>query len=117
MALKSKTARGQLGAATAVLLAANATKNIYVRSVHFKNNSAAMRKVSYAMAATATSAGPGIFEEALPPNTSGQLSRMDVHYGGKGHRLDNTAVSGMSDAAASVTYEINYDESDGLDAS
>lgn len=116
MGLKSKTVAGQLAAATGVLLPASGTVTRYLRSIHFKNNTANSRKFSYAVAATSTVAGPGAFEENLPPNTQGALSRADIHYGGKGRRIDNTAISGFADAASAVTYEINYDESDGLDS-
>lgn len=116
MAMKSKTIKGQLANATAVLLTASATLTRYVRSVHITNNTNAERTWNLAYAATATSAGPGVFAERLPPNTSGPASRAVIQYGGKGHRLDNTAISGFADTATSVSYEINYDESDTLDA-
>lgn len=116
MALKSKTIKGQLANATGVLLAASPTLTRYVRSMHFTNNTNAERTFNCAFAATATSAGPGVFGERLPPNTTGPASRAVIQYGGKGHRLDNTAIAAFADAATSVTYEINYDESDTLDA-
>lgn len=116
MALKAKTIRGQFANATAVLLAASSAVTRYVRSVHISNDTTAQRTWNLAYAATATSAGPGIFGETLPPNTSGPASRADRVYGGKGHRLDNVAIAGFADAATSVSYEINYDESDTVDA-
>lgn len=115
MALKSKSARGVLGTSSAVLLAASATKTIYVRGIHFKNMTIADRSVNYAFAATATSSGPGVFGMKLSANSAGDASRSDIPYYGKGHRLDNTAVSGFADLAG-VTWEIEYDESDTLDA-
>lgn len=116
MALKSKTIKGQLGNATAVLLPASATLTRYVRSMHYSNNTNAERTFNYAYAPTATNLGPGVFGERLPPNTSGPASRAVIQYGGRGHRLDNTPLSGFADTATSVSYEINYDESDTLDA-
>lgn len=116
MALKRKSIQGQFAAATAVLLAASATLTRYVRSIHVTNDTAATRTWNLAFAATATSAGPGVFGEALPSSASGQSSRADRYYGGQGKRLDNTAISGFADAATSVSYEIIYDESDTLDA-
>jgi hypothetical protein len=116
MSLTNRTIRGQLAAATAVLLAGSSTKTRYVRSALFINNTNAQRTFNYAHAATATSAGPGVFGEVLPANTSGPASRAMLQFGGKGARLDNVAISGFADAATSVTYEINYDESDTVDA-
>lgn len=116
MALKGKTIRGQFANATAVLLAASASVTRYVRSIHITNDTNAQRTWNLAYAATATSAGPGVFGEPIPPNTSGPSSRATIVYGGKGHRLDNVAISGFADAATSVSYEINYDESDTADA-
>lgn len=116
MALKRKSIQGQLASATAVLLAASSSVTRYIRSVHLTNNSTSARSVNLAFAATATSAGPGIFGEALPPNSLGASSRLDRYYGGAGKRLDNVAISGFADAATSVSYEIIYDESDTVDA-
>lgn len=116
MALKSKTIRGQFANATAVLLAASSSVTRYVRSVHVTNDTNAQRTWNLAYAATATSAGPGVFGEVLPPNTSGPAARAVIMYGGRGHRLDNVAISGFADTATSVSYEINYDESDTVDA-
>jgi|ERR1044071_3750574 hypothetical protein len=111
MALKPKSIQGQFANATAVLLAASASVTRYVRSIHITNDSASTVTWNLAYAATATSAGPGIFGESLPAN-----SRTDRYYGGKGKRLDNTAISGFALTAASTSYEIVYDESDTLDA-
>lgn len=116
MALKRKSIQGQFASATAVLLAASATLTRYVRSIHITNNSSAARTWNLAFAATATSAGPGVFGEALPANSAGPSSRAERYYGGQGKRLDNTAISGFADAATSVSYEIVYDESDTADA-
>ena len=116
MALKRKSIQGQFASSTAVLLAASASLTRYVRSIHVSNDSAAQRTWNLAFAATATSAGPGIFGETLPPNTAGAASRADRQYPGLGKRLDNVAISGFADAATSVSYEIIYDESDTLDA-
>jgi hypothetical protein len=116
MALKSKTISGQFANATAVLLAASAAATRYIRSVHVTNDTNAQRTWNLAYAATATVAGPGVFGEVLPANTAGQQSRASIIYGGKGRRLDNTAIAGFADAASSVSYEINYDESDTVDA-
>lgn len=116
MAYKSKTIRGQFANATAVLLAASASLTRYVRSVHITNDSASQQTWNLAYAATATSAGPGVFGEVIPPNTSGPASRAVIVYGGRGHRLDNVAISGFALTASSVSYEINYDESDTADA-
>jgi hypothetical protein len=116
MSLTNKTIRGQFAAATAVLLAASTTKTRYVRSIMAINDTNAQRTWNYAFAATATSAGPGVFGEVLPANTSGPASRAMVQFGGKGARLDNVAIAGFADAATSVSYEINYDESDTVDA-
>jgi hypothetical protein len=116
MALKRKSIQGQFANATAVLLAASATLTRYVRSVHVSNDSASAVTWNLAFAATATSAGPGVFAEALPANTSAASSRADRYYGGAGKRLDNTAISGFASAATAVSYEIIYDESDTLDA-
>jgi hypothetical protein len=116
MSLTNKTIRGQFANATAVLLAASATKTRYVKLVTVFNNTNAQRVWNYAHAATATSAGPGVFGEVLPANTSGQQSRAQINFGPRGARLDNVAISGFADTATSVSYEINYDESDTLDA-
>jgi hypothetical protein len=112
MALRNLTVRGQFAAATAVLLAGSATKTRYLRSIQVTNNTASQRTWNYAIAATATSAGPGVFGEVLTPNQRAY----PIQFGGKGSRMDNVAISGFADAATSVTYEINYDESDTLDA-
>lgn len=117
MALKRKSIQGQFANATAVLLAASSTLTRYIRSIHITNNTNASRTWNLAFAATATSAGPGVFAEALPANTAGPTSRADRYYGGQGKRLDNVAISGFADAATSVSYEIIYDESDTADAS
>lgn len=111
MALKSKSIQGQFANATAVLLAASATLTRYVRSIHVTNNSSSEITWNLAFAATATSAGPGVFAERLPAN-----SRTDRHYGGKGKRIDNVAIAGFASSASSTSYEIVYDESDTLDA-
>lgn len=116
MALKRKSIQGQLGSSTAVLLAASATLTRYVRSIHITNDTAAAQQWSLAFASTATSSGPGVYQEALPPNTAGPASRADKHYPAGGKRLDNTAISGFALTAASVSYEIIYDESDTADA-
>lgn len=112
MALKSKSIQGQFASSTAVLLAASSTLTRYVRSVHVTNNTGSALTWNLAFAATATSAGPGIFGESIPAN-----SRADRYYGGKGKRLDNVAIAGFASAATSVSYEIVYDESDTADAS
>jgi hypothetical protein len=112
MALKSKSIQGQFANATASLLAASSTLTRYVRSYHITNDSASAVTWNLAFAATATSAGPGVFGESLPAN-----SRTDRYYGGKGKRLDNVVISGFASAATSVSYEIVYDESDTADAS
>lgn len=117
MALKRKAIQGQFANATAVLLAASSTLTRYVRSVHVSNDSASSVTWNLAYAATATSAGPGIFAEALSANTTGASSRADRYYGGAGKRIDNIAISGFASAATAVSYEIIYDESDVLDAS
>lgn len=117
MALKAKTIRGQFANSTAVLLAASSSVTRYVRSIHITNDTNAQRTWNLAYAATATSAGPGVFGETLPANTNGQSSRSSIVYGGRGHRLDNVAISGFADSATSVSYEIIYDESDTVDAS
>jgi hypothetical protein len=111
MALKSKTIRGQFANATAVLLAASSTLTRYVRSIKIINDTGTQQTWNYAHAATATSAGPGYFGKTLAPNDVFN----DACYG-KGSRLDNVAISGFASSATSVTYEINYDESDTLDA-
>lgn len=116
MALKRKSIQGQFANATAVLLAASATLTRYVRSIHITNDTAAAQTWNLAFASTATSAGPGVFAEALPPNTAGAASRADKHYPAGGKRLDNVAISGFASNAASVSYEIIYDESDTADA-
>jgi len=112
MALKRKTIRGQFANATAVLLAASSSVTRYVRSVHISNDSASAVTWNLAYAATATSAGPGVFGESLAANARAA----PIYYGGSGHRLDNVAISGFASAATAVTYEINYDESDTVDA-
>lgn len=111
MALKSKSIQGQFANATAVLLASSSTLTRYVRSFHITNDSASTVTWNLAYAATATSAGPGVFGESLAAN-----SRTDRYYGGKGKRIENVAISGFASAATSVSYEIVYDESDTLDA-
>jgi hypothetical protein len=108
MAQFSKTVRGQFANATAVLLAASSTATRYVRSVHVTNNSASPVTWNLAFAATATSAGPGVFAEALAANTRAA----PIYFGGKGERLDNVAISGFASAATAVTFEIIYDEVD-----
>lgn len=115
MALKRKSIQGQFANATAVLLAGSASVTRYVKSVHITNDTNAQRTWNLAYAATATSAGPGVFGEVLPANTAGAPSRAVLVYPA-GKRLDNVAISGFADAATSVSYEINYDESDTLDA-
>lgn len=112
MALKRKSIQGQFANATAVLLAASSTLTRYVRSFHITNDSSSAVTWNLAFAATATSAGPGVFAESLPAN-----SRTDRYYGGAGKRIDNVAISGFASAATAVSYEIIYDESDTLDAS
>lgn len=111
MALKSKSIQGQFANSTAVLLAASSTLTRYVRSLHITNNSSGALTWNLAYAATATSAGPGVFGESIPAN-----SRADRYYGGKGKRLDNVAISGFASSPTSVSYEIVYDESDTVDA-
>jgi hypothetical protein len=83
----------------------------YVRGWSVTNNTNSAKKFSLAYAATATASGPGVFEESLPANTAGASSRADRPYYGKGHKLENVAISGFADAAG-VSYEINYDEVD-----
>lgn len=112
MALKSKSIQGQFANATASLLAASASLTRYVRAIHVTNDTGGALTWNLAFAATATSAGPGVFGESIPAN-----SRADRYYGGKGFRLDNVAISGFASAATSVSYQIIYDESDTLDAS
>lgn len=114
MALRPKSIQGQFGNATAVLLAAAGVTR-YIRSIHITNNTAAAITWNFAYAPTASSAGPGVFAETLPDRTQGYLSRTDRHYGGKGKRIDNTIISGFASAAAGVSYEVIYDESEGLD--
>lgn len=112
MALKPKSIQGQFANATAVLLAASATLTRYVRSIHISNNSGSALTWNLAYAATATSAGPGVFGESIAAN-----ARTDRYYSGKGKRIDNVAIAGFASAPTSVSYEILYDESDTLDAS
>jgi hypothetical protein len=112
MALKSKSIQGQFASSTAVLLASSSTLTRYIRSIHITNDTGSQLTWNLAFAATATSAGPGVFGEPIPAN-----SRADRYYGGKGKRIENTAISGFASAATSVSYEIVYDESDTLDAS
>lgn len=112
MALKSKSIQGQFANSTAVLLAASATLTRYIRSFHITNDSTSTATWNLAYAATATSAGPGVFGETVPAN-----SRTDRYYGGKGKRIDNVAIAGFASAATAISYEIVYDESDTLDAS
>lgn len=107
MAAFAKTIRGQFANATAVLLAASSTVTRYVRAIHVSNDTAGSLTWNYAFAATATSAGPGVFGETIAAN-----SRSAVYFGGKGARLDNTAISGFASAATSVSYEFIYDEVD-----
>lgn len=114
MALRRKVIRGQFGTSTAALLAASSTVTRYVRAWHVSNNTSSARTFNIAFAATATSSGPGVFGEALPANSAGASSRADRYYT-PGHRLDNVAISGFADAAG-VSYEIEYDESDTVDA-
>jgi hypothetical protein len=111
MALRGKVIRGQFANATAVLLAASASVTRYVRSVHITNDTAGALTWNVAYAATATSAGPGFFAQPIGAN-----GVYDRYYGGRGERLDNTAISGFASAATSVSFEIIYDESDALDA-
>jgi len=115
MALRQRAIQGQFANATAVLLAASSTVTRYIRSIHITNNTAAGITWNFAYAATATSAGPGVFAENLVDRTQGYLSRTDRHYGGKGKRIDNVALSGFASVAAGVTYEVIYDESEGVD--
>src|SRR5262245_60439184 len=103
MALKRKSIQGQFANSTAVLLAASASLTRYVRDVKVTNDSAGQRTWNLAYAATATSAGPGVFGETLPPNTAGAASRASITYSGLGKRLDNTAISGFADSATSVS--------------
>lgn len=112
MALKSKSIQGQFASSTAALLAASATLTRYVRSFHITNDTGGALTYNLAFAATATSAGPGVFGESVPAN-----SRADRYFGGKGFRIDNVAISGFASSATSVSYQIIYDESDTLDAS
>jgi hypothetical protein len=112
VALKSKSIQGQFASSTAVLLAASSSLTRYVRSVHVSNDTGGALTWNLAFAATATSAGPGIFGESVPAN-----SRADRYFGGKGFRLDNVAISGFASSATSVSYQIVYDESDTVDAS
>jgi hypothetical protein len=111
MAKLRKTLRGQFANSTGVLLAASSTVTRWIRSWHVANNTNAAKKFSLAYAPTATSSGPGVFEESLPANTAGASSRADRYYHGDGHRLDNTAIAGFSDVVG-VSYEIVYDEQD-----
>lgn len=110
MAQFSKTVRGQFANATAVLggLTASTTVTRYIRAIHVTNNSASAVTWNLAFAATATSAGPGVFGEALAANSRAA----PIYFGGKGERLDNVAVSGFASAATAVTFEIIYDEVD-----
>lgn len=110
MALKKKTIRGQFANATAVLLAASSTLTRYVISALIDNDTGTQQTWNLAFAATATSAGPGVFGKTLAPNDS--FLRM---FGGNS-RLDNVAISGFASNATSVSYEITYLESDTLDA-
>jgi hypothetical protein len=112
MALRNLTIRGQFAAATAILLAASSTKTRYLRFIQVSNNVNAQRTWNYAVAATCTAAGPGVFGEVIAPNARAY----PVQFGPKGSRVDNTNICGFADAATSVSYEINYDESDTLDA-
>src|SRR5262245_62108133 len=111
MALKRKSIQGQFANSTAVLLAASSTVSRYVRSFHITNDTASALTWNLAYAATATSAGPGVFGESLPAN-----SRTDRYYSGVGKRIDNTAISGFASTATACSYEIIYDESDVVDA-
>lgn len=111
MSLTTKSLQGQFANATAVLLTASATVTRYVRSIHVTNDSASPITWNLAYAATATSAGPGVFGESLAANARSN----PIYYGGKGKRIDNVAISGFASAATAVTFEIVYDESTGTD--
>lgn len=111
MALKRKSIQGQFAAATAVLLAGSASVTRYIRSIHISNDNAASQTWNLAFAATATSAGPGIFGATVAGNGT-----FDRYFGGAGFRLDNVALSGFAQTATAVSYQIVYDESDTTDA-
>lgn len=111
MALKSKSIQGQFANATAALLAASSAATRYVRSIHITNDTGSTITWNLAFAATATSAGPGVFGEPILAN-----ARADRYFGGKGFRLDNVAIAGFASSATSVSYQIVYDESDTVDA-
>lgn len=110
MALKKKTIRGQFANATAVLLAASSSVTRYLISALIDNDTGTQQTWNLAIAATATSSGPGVFGRPIAPNDS-----FLRQYGGNS-RIDNTAISGFASNATSVSYEITYWESDTVDA-
>lgn len=104
---------GTTAAAPTTLLAASATLTRYVRSLHPYNNDSASRTWNLEFgAATLTALNSEPFGETIAANSRGN----PIYFGGKGRRLDNTAISAFASVTNVVTVDVVYDESDTLDA-
>lgn len=100
-------------AAPTTILAASATRTRYIRSVTPINNDTTARLWSLEYgAATLTALNSQPFNESIAPSSRGT----PVYHGGGGRRLDNTAISAFASLTNVVVLDIEYDESDTLDA-
>jgi hypothetical protein len=117
MATKAKTLTVSLGSTntspTNNILAADSAHTIYIRSIHPVNNDTSARTWSFAVAAAAITAANGQpFAESLAISSRAN----PTYFGGKGLRVDNTALSAVASVASVVELTINYDISDTVDA-
>jgi hypothetical protein len=120
MALRARTfptaALADLGATNTTpantLVPASATLTRYLRSMHVTNSTAGALAWNFGIgtAAILTATNSMHFGQALAANAT-----FDRYWGGKGHRVDNQTIMGFA-SAAGVKFELNYDESDALDA-
>lgn len=101
-----RTTQGVLANADATFLAASATVDRYIKSMHFANATAAPVTVSAGVQATLVSAtGAIVFGKTVPAN-----DRLDIFFGGDGIRVVNTIIRAFSNTATAVNLNINYVE-------
>jgi len=102
-------------AAPTALLTASSTLTRYIRSISVYNNDSSARTWNLEFgAATLTAANSEPFGESIAANSARAAG--PIYYGGKGRRIDNTAISAFASAASVVMVDIVYDESDVVDA-
>jgi len=100
-------------AAPTTILAASAARTRYVRSITPINNDTVARLWSLEFgAATLTALNSQPFNESIPASSRGT----PIYFGGGGRRLDNVAISAFASVTNVVVLDVEYDESDTLDA-